>query len=301
MSLSSSLFSGISGLSTLGNAMQIIGDNIANVNTVGFKGSRVTFQDVLSQTVATTAGSAQVGRGTSLADISSTFAQGSFESTDSATDLAIGGEGFFVVRDPNNSNNDYYTRAGEFRFDKDGNFVNPAGYIVRGWALDASTGEDYGSMTDVTLSSFTSSPAQTDKISVITNLDSDATSLTTGLESAWKGSDPTPMASTSYEYQTTVKAYDSLGSTHDLTVYYDRGPATNPGQWEYIITCNPAEDARSGASGTEGAGLLARGTIEFVTSSGSISSMSMNRFNPNDDPLNGDWTNVNDVDNWLAR
>ena len=61
MSLSSALFSGISGLSTLGNSMTVIGDNIANVNTVGFKGSRVTFQDVLSQTVATTAGSAQVG------------------------------------------------------------------------------------------------------------------------------------------------------------------------------------------------------------------------------------------------
>jgi flagellar hook protein FlgE len=307
MSLSSSLFSGISGLSTLGNAMQIIGDNISNVNTVGFKGSRVTFQDVLSQTVATTAGSAQVGRGTSLADISSTFAQGSFESTDSATDLAIGGEGFFVVRDPNNSNNDYYTRAGEFRFDKDGNFVNPAGYIVRGWALDASTGEDYGSMTDITMSSFTSSPAETDKISVITNLDSDATSKTAGLETAWDGSASTPMASTSYEYQTTVKAYDSLGSTHDITIYYDR--TSSAGQWEYIITCNPAEDARTGAvvSGTptEGAGLLARGTIDFVTGSGSISSMTMERFDPNSPDSIGTgadgaalWTSTTDEDSW---
>ena len=107
MSLSSSLFSGISGLNALGNAMTVIGDNIANVNTVGFKGSRVTFQDVLSQSVATTAGTAQVGRGTALADISSSFSQGSFESTDSSTDLAIGGAGFFVVRDPNNSDNDY--------------------------------------------------------------------------------------------------------------------------------------------------------------------------------------------------
>ena len=144
MSLSSSLFSGISGLNALGNAMTVIGDNIANVNTVGFKGSRVTFQDVLSQSVATTAGTAQVGRGTSLADISSSFSQGSFESTDSSTDLAIGGAGFFVVRDPNNSDNEFYTRAGEFRFDKDGNFTNPAGYIVRGWELDEVTGEDLG-------------------------------------------------------------------------------------------------------------------------------------------------------------
>ena len=295
MSLSSSLFSGISGLSTLGNAMQIIGDNIANVNTVGFKSSRVTFQDVLSQTVATTSGSAQVGRGSSLADISSTFSQGSFESTDSATDLAIGGEGFFVVRDPNNANSDYYTRAGEFRFDKDGNFVNPAGYIVRGWALDPSTGEDYGSLTDVTLSSFTSSPSETDKMTVITNLNSDATSKTANLEAAWDGSQTAPIASTSYEYQTTVKAYDSLGSTHDVTVYYDRG--SNPGEWEYIVTCNPDEDARSNAAGTAGAGLLAKGTINFATSSGTIQSMDMDLFNGNN---GGDWTNVSDPNNWTA-
>jgi flagellar hook protein FlgE len=312
MSLSSSLFSGISGLSTLGNAMQIIGDNIANVNTVGFKSSRVTFQDVLSQTVATTSGSAQVGRGSSLADISSTFSQGSFESTDSATDLAIGGEGFFVVRDPNNANNEFYTRAGEFRFDKDGNFVNPAGYIVRGWALDPSTGEDYGSLTDITLSSFTSSPSETQKMTVITNLNSDATSNTDYLETAWDGTQSTPIASTAYEYQTTVKVYDSLGSTHDVTVYYDRGPST--GEWEYIVTCNPDEDARLGAvvSGvpTKGAGLLARGTIDFVAGSGTISGMSMERFDPNHPDSTGTgtdgsaadgaatWDSVIDPDSW---
>ena len=188
MSLSSALFSGVSGLSTLGNAMTVIGDNIANVNTTGFKSSRVTFQDVLSQTVATAAGSAQVGAGTALADISSTFAQGSFESTDSNTDLAIGGEGFFIVSDPNDTNNEYYTRAGQFAFDKDGNFVNPAGYRVRGWALDTNTGEDVGAITDITLQSFTSPPDETDRITIITNLDSDAADNTASLNAAWDGS-----------------------------------------------------------------------------------------------------------------
>ncbi len=274
MSLSSALFSGISGLNTLGNSMTVIGDNIANVNTVGFKGSRVTFQDVLSQTVATTAGTAQVGRGTILADISSSFAQGSFESTNSTTDLAIGGQGFFIVRDPSSANNDYYTRAGEFRFDKDGNFVNPAGYIVRGWALDADTAEDYGSITDITLQSFTSSPRETDHVTVIANLDSDATSLTAALETAWDGSASPPIGGTAYEYQTSLKVYDSLGSTHDLTVYYDLGSGST---WEYIITCNPAEDVRAGAT-PAGQGLLARGTIVFNDSSGSIQDITMERF-----------------------
>jgi len=291
MSLSSALFSGISGLSTLGNSMTVIGDNIANVNTVGFKGSRVTFQDVLSQTVATTAGTAQVGRGTILADISSSFAQGSFESTNSTTDLAIGGNGFFMVRDPASVNNEYYTRAGEFRFDKDGNFVNPAGYIVRGWALDADTGEDYGSITDVTLQSFTSSPRETDHVTVIANLDSDATSLTTALETAWDGSASTPIGGTAYEYQTSLKVYDSLGSTHDLTVYYDLGSGST---WEYIITCNSVEDARTGATGA-GQGLLARGSIVFNDSSGSIQDITMEQFTGA-----ADWTDVSDVGNWAA-
>ena len=247
MSLTSSLFSGISGLSTLGNSMTVIGDNIANINTVGFKGSRVTFQDVLSQTVATTAGSAQVGRGTSLADITANFGQGSFESTASSTDLAIGGDGFFIVRDPN-STSEFYTRAGEFRLDKDGNFTNPEGYIVRGWALDAVTGEDTGSITDIVLQSFTSSPKETDLMTLAVNLDADATSKVASLSNAWDGSASTPLAAASYEYQSTLKAYDTLGSTHDVSIYFDKKSSTN---WEYIITSNPAEDKRTFADTAE--------------------------------------------------
>jgi flagellar hook protein FlgE len=266
MSLSSALFSGISGLSTLGNSMTVIGDNIANVNTVGFKSSRVTFQDVLSQTVATTAGTAQVGRGTSLADITSSFSQGSFESTDSTTDLAIGGEGFFIVRDPG-SQSEFYTRAGEFRFDKDGNFSSPAGYIVRGWELDEITGEDKGSITDVILKSFTSSPQKTDRITLITNLDADIATKTLSLANTWDGTATTPLVATSYEYQSTMKAYDTLGSTHDITIYFDKVSGTT---WEYIVTSNPSEDKRTGFANTTSSGLLARGQIVFSESAGTV-------------------------------
>jgi flagellar hook protein FlgE len=256
--------------------MTVIGDNIANVNTIGFKSSRVTFQDVLSQTVATTAGTAQVGRGTSLGDITSSFSQGSFESTDSTTDLAIGGEGFFMVRDPNNTDNEFYTRAGEFRFDKDGNFTNPAGYIVRGWALDAA-GSATGSIGDIALSSFTSSPSATTSATVITNLDSDEGSNTANLELVWDGDNgsSTYMASTAYEHQTTFKVYDSLGTTHDITTYFDADSTSNT--WEYIVVCDPTEDQRATASG-DGQGLLARGTITFNTS-GTATGMTMSAHN----------------------
>ena len=275
MSITSSLFSGISGLNALANAMTVIGDNIANVNTVGFKGSRVTFQDVLSQTVGTTSGTAQVGRGTSLADISSSFSQGSLESTESATDLAIGGAGFFVVRDANSEENQYYTRGGEFRFDKDGNFVSPAGNIVRGWALNSVTGEDEGTITDVKLSSFTSSPSETSTLTMTINLDSDATNNSggsnTALSTRWDGSaaDGNYIGTTDYEYQTTLKVYDSLGSTHDVSVYFDLGETASDPVWEYIVTCNPSEDNRTVTDNTQ-LGLLARGTLTFNGTSGTV-------------------------------
>ena len=170
MSLSSSLFSGISGLSTLGNAMQIIGDNIANVNTVGFKSSSFAFQDLLSQSVSTLSGTSQVGRGTALGDIQASFAQGSFESTGNTTDLAVGGDGFFVLNEQGTENL-YYSRAGNFNFNESGYLTNPEGYVVQGWQLDNS-GDDVGSITDIVMSSFTSPPQVTDNVEVIVNLDS---------------------------------------------------------------------------------------------------------------------------------
>lgn len=273
MGLTSSLFSGVSGLATLGNAMTVIGDNIANVNTVGFKSSRVTFQDILSQSVATQSGSAQVGRGTALGDVTAVFGQGSFESTESPTDLAIGGDGFFIVRDPDDAQNEFFSRAGGFRFDKDGNFVNSAGYIVRGWELErnAATGdvEDVGSITDIKLASFTSPPEDTDSISIIANLDAGGDNNSLGanaLSEIWDG-DLTldnHIGDTAYEYQTTVKVYDSLGSTHDITIYYDRGEDDN--QYEFIVTTNPEEDNRTifDATTDAGLGLLGRGTLNFT-------------------------------------
>ena len=272
MALSSALFSGISGLSSLGNAMQVIGDNIANVNTVGFKGSTFTFQDLLSQAMFTRSGTSQVGRGTALADISQSFEQGSFESTSSNTDLAIGGDGFFVVRESTSSSL-YYTRAGNFSFDEEGNLINPEGYVVQGWAVD-SNGDIVGSTIDIALTSFTSQPEATGEITIIANLNEDQESNSTILSSAWDGTASTPISSSSYEYQSTVKVYDSLGSTHDVTIYYDK---ISGSEWDYIITCNPSEDKRTDMVGTEAAGLLARGTIDFNEASGALSSLTMSQ------------------------
>jgi len=278
MSLTSSLYSGISGLSATGDSMQIIGDNLSNTNTTGFKSAAYSFEDLLSQSISTQSGTSQIGRGTALSDISTDWSQGSFETTGNSTDLAITGDGFFIVRDAAGEST-YYTRAGGFSFDDEGNLVNSTGYVVQGWELNADS-EAVGPVTDISLEAWTAPPQQSSEATLITNLDSDADDNTTaaagGLLAAWDGSDADGdgnyIESSSYEYQTSVSVYDSLGNTHDVTVYFDKTEAD--GQWEYIITCDPEEDARAAAGGTN-LGLLGTGTIDFSTGSGEILGMTM--------------------------
>jgi flagellar hook protein FlgE len=280
----------LSGLKTFEKKMRVTANNVANVNTSGFKASRATSQDVLNETVTTTAGTAQVGLGTAIADISNSFSQGSFESTDSPTDLAIGGKGFFVVRNPDNPDDEFYTRTGNFRFDEDGNLTTPSGYITKGWPVDAN-GQATGSIGDIALSSLTSTPSQTTSATVVANLDSNATSNTATLELAWNGNDPngTYMTSGTYEHQTTFDVYDSLGNTHDITVYFDPAGSTNT--WEFVVTSDPTEDMRATAEG-DGLGLLARGTVMF-NASGTITDMNLSAYNGTASiSTPGNWTPV---------
>lgn len=283
MSLTSGLYTGVSGLSATGNTMQIIGNNISNANTIGYKSSDYCFEDLLSQSIATQSGSTQVGRGTAISTVALDFTQGSFENTGNATDLAIGGDGFFKVVDPD-SGSTYYTRAGNFEFDKNGNLVTSDGYIVQGWSLDEN-GEAQGSLTDIKMESFTSPPQESEIVTIITNLDADSASNVADLAAAWDGTAEPPISSVNYEYQTTLSVYDSLGSQHDVTVYYDKSDA-GASTWEYIVTCNPSEDNRTDFDGTVYQGLLASGTLEFSESSGSITGLTMNSV----DPLTGTWT-----------
>lgn len=293
MGISSSLFSGISGLSTHGNAMSVIGDNIANVNTIGFKSSRTTFEDVLSQSVSTASGTSQIGRGTALSVIDTLFQQGSFESTSNATDLAIGGNGFFIVS-PLNSDTDYYTRAGQFRFDANGYFTNPAGYVGRGWALDAD-GNDQGTLADIRLSAFTSPPEATNSVTAITNLNTTDTSNVDSLFATWNATHTEPIGDTSYSYQTAIRVYDALGNSHDLTIFYDKinnvagseyqgGTTDYANTWEYIVTSNPAADERAGFAGTAMEGILMRGTLGFDSASGALQGITSFVCNPAANP-----------------
>ncbi len=296
MSLSASLYQGITGLQAHSEKISVIGNNLANVSTVGYKGANMQFEDVMSQDVFTSAGVAQVGRGVRVAAIYSDFAQGSFESTSESTDLAIGGSGFFTVK-ANNTQNQFYTRAGDFRFDKDGNLTDPHGYVVQGWAMKQSTTNSVtgsagassttsfaitGSPTDIKINNFQSPPEATSRVSMITNLDpnnlsksNSATNPYFAMFNNWNGTQSTPLSSSSYGYSTTLKVYDQVGASHNLTTYFDQVTLSNAGGntvWEYIVTSGPAEDGRrlSGANGlisamntTSAAGVLMIGTMTF--------------------------------------
>ncbi|HRV22868.1 MAG TPA: flagellar hook-basal body complex protein, partial [Syntrophorhabdaceae bacterium] len=167
----SSLFSGISGLVTNGQSINVVGNNIANVNTVGYKASRTTFQDVLYQSITSATGTSQVGRGSALGSVDTLFSQGSFESTSEATDLAIGGSGYFILKSQENDML-YYTRAGQFRFDKEGKMVNPGGYIVQGKEIDRTTKTPVGVSKNIVISPEPSEPKATEKIGMAVNLQS---------------------------------------------------------------------------------------------------------------------------------
>ena len=142
-----SLWSGVSGLQSHQIAMDVESNNIANVNTVGFKYSRVNFSDQFSQTARPATApegelggrnAMQIGLGTHVVATQQIFSQGSLETSDSNTDLAIQGNGFFVVS-PDGGLTRYYTRNGQFTRDSLGNFVDNNGYIVQGWMRDEET------------------------------------------------------------------------------------------------------------------------------------------------------------------
>ena len=224
MSISSAMFSAVTGITTMGTALSVISNNISNVNTVGFKQSRPQFVDLLSQQVFSSASGAQIGQGVALGAVSSVFSQGSFQNSEENTSLAISGEGLFMVREPG-SNSIAYTRAGNFTTDNEGHLVNPEGYIVQGWQLN-SEGIRTGEPTDILLTSGNLAPQATTRITSIVNLNNETESQSPTLWSAWDGTDEIPISGSSYSYQTSIRVYDDLGEGHEMTIYYD--PEYNP-------------------------------------------------------------------------
>ena len=178
-----SLFSGVSGLQSHQVAMDVESNNIANVNTVGFKYSRANFSDLLAQTKAIATAPqgqlggknpVQVGLGSSASSMTRIFAQGSVQNSDKNTDVAIQGDGFFIIS-PDGGNTYKYTRAGDFKFDAGGNFVDNNGFIAQGWLRDPVTGkvDSTAPITNINIPPGLTTPAQpTQEVVLKANLNS---------------------------------------------------------------------------------------------------------------------------------
>jgi flagellar hook protein FlgE len=206
MSLSTAMYSGLSGLNSFGEAMSVVGDNIANLNTTGFKFSSVHFEDLMSQMIPTGSGPGQVGRGARIDDVSTMWQQGSLENSSSDTDVAITGTGFLIVRNPGD-NNLSYTRDGHFTLDKDGNLTNANGDHVQGKAIDPTTATPSGVDTDIVLSQNYSAPKPSSKVDMVVNLNANA--------------------AVADHYDSSITVYDSQGNSHTLDMTCTKAAAND--------------------------------------------------------------------------
>ncbi|NJL18331.1 MAG: flagellar hook-basal body complex protein, partial [Nitrospira sp.] len=136
MGILSSLFTGVSGLNANGNALSVVGNNIANLSTVGFKSSRSVFADLISSSLGGAGGAIQTGLGVALNGVQGNFSQGSLSTTSNALDLAIDGNGFFILRDT--SGGAFYSRAGQFHLDAQNRIVDPSGFLLQGYQVNTS-------------------------------------------------------------------------------------------------------------------------------------------------------------------
>ncbi|ADW18373.1 flagellar hook-basal body protein [Desulfobulbus propionicus DSM 2032] len=231
MGIQSALYSGVSGLNTNSQAMSVIGNNLANTNTLGFKGSRSIFSDLLSSNVFGSGGTSQVGRGVGLSIVDSIYSQGTFETTSSDTDVAIEGVGFFVLKEAGNDTA-YYSRAGAFRFDDEGYLVNPEGFRVQGKLFDPTNNSTLLPMdpTDIQVANVGLIEANpTSELTFTTNLDENSTVISSATPI-----DPNNNAT--YNYSASSQIFDSLGESHLITVYWRLvNDATNTWEAAYTI------------------------------------------------------------------
>ncbi|MBN2397389.1 MAG: flagellar hook protein FlgE [Deltaproteobacteria bacterium] len=236
--MGSSLFAGISGLTASSKQLDVIGNNIANTNTVGFKAGKISFGDILSQSITGGAASGmQVGRGVEVTSIATQFASGSFETTANATDLAIDGEGFFTVKD--DEGGEYYTRAGSFSLDNEGYLVDTNGYKVQGYNLTAA---DPYTIADISLANVQSVPTTTTTISIGSNLNS--------------------ATATGSTFNASQTVYDSLGGEHALKVTFQKTEGT--GYWGFKGYLDNTAATTQGYSGMK---FDEDGDLEYVYSS----------------------------------
>jgi flagellar hook protein FlgE len=223
----------LSALNANAVAISVTGDNLANLNTTAFKGSRVTFDDLVTQFVTE---GLEIGAGVGRPSTSRQYIQGAVEVTGNGLDAALQGNGFFIVND--GSDSQLFTRSGGFTTDAVGNLVTQAGHNVQGWTAVNGVVAATGPIADIVLpTSGLLTPLPTTQVALRLNLDASQ-----------------PVGAT---FSVPAQVVDSLGATHVITFNFSKTSATD---WDYDITI-PGEDLAAGTPGTPSS--LTNGSISF--------------------------------------
>ncbi|MCX7945846.1 MAG: flagellar hook protein FlgE [Hydrogenophilus sp.] len=215
---------GLSGLTSNARALDVVSHNISNSNTSGYKSSQTVFSDIYSQTLGANPYN-QVGSGGSVPAVRQNFSQGAIVNTGNALDMAINGEGFFMVkRAVQGDIQRFYTRAGEFQLDKDGYIVSSTGYQLLGFPGGAGSGDP----VPLKVPFDAGQPVQTTSVQTGFNLDANAPVIS----APFNASDPN-----TYNFSTSVQVYDSLGISHAMTFYFRKQTPAPPNyNWDVYVT-----------------------------------------------------------------
>ena len=279
------LYSGVTGMQTHQVKLDVIGNNVANVNTVGFKSSNVTFSETISQTISGASSPSssglggtnpqQVGIGVNVANINTVNTVGSLQLTGSSTDLAIDGDGYFVVKS-GDSDQYFFTRAGNFGVDVNGNLVTSDGYYVCGF-LDGEYDDDGNLEFDTTAdpepinifettdgSSVNMSPDATSSIELSGSLDS-------SLAAQGDAANDIGTVPDEADFTTSIYAYDSLGELHDIDIeftkcYVDETDEDNPFTTYYYEVPNTDGTSSSGYLKFDGSGEIVTDDSDYPAS-----------------------------------
>jgi flagellar hook protein FlgE len=282
MGLITALYTGASGLDGATTELTVVGDNIANSGTVGFKAARTVFADAMAQQLVGSSG--QIGLGVKTLTVQKLFAQGGFTTTGLSTDVAIEGNGLFVVKGSHGGEDGtFYTRNGQFTIDKNGYLVNLEGLQVQGLQADATGTVTSGLLGAMQVGNASAPAKATDSITIRGNLN------VTETVPVWNPTNPKATSN----FTTSMTVYDSLGKPIQLDIYFCKNPASPPaagppmvpgtvagdsGDWTYHVMT----DGVSLTGGTPGtATQVAEGTLRFDTAGKLISNTTTaNNFTP---------------------
>ena len=281
MSLVGALYVGASGLDAASTELSVVGDNIANSGTVGFKAGRTVFGDAMAQQMIGASG--QLGLGVTTMTVQKLFSQGGFTTTGLATDVAIQGNGLFVLKgNHGGEEGTFYTRNGQFTMDKDGYFTNLEGLRVQGLQADASGTVTSGLLGDLQVGNASAPAKATDSITIRGNLDQ------TSKVPTWDAANP----KTTSNFTTSMTVYDSLGKAIQLDIYFTKNDAAtttagDSGDWTYHVMTDGANLALDGAGAPAVPGTaaeVATGALRFDQQGRLISNATSDtlKFNPKD-------------------